>query len=64
MKTKAKGKEACLLYQAGGTYIIRIYEPDLSFTDYDIKTHDLFFTITSEDAVLVKHRGETYIEQE
>ena len=57
MSTKivnAKGKEICILYGGEGVakYFVRVYGPNNSFKDYDIKFTDLFAEVTSDDICL------------
>lgn len=61
----AAGVEGCLIYCADDVYRIRVYNPDHSFTDYDIRTADLFFTINSEDAhFYADSSGQHYIDHD
>lgn len=57
----AEGVEGCLIW-TGEDYLIRVYNADHTFTDYDIKTADLFFKITSEDVCLYRDGDRAWID--
>jgi hypothetical protein len=51
MATPANKTEAILIYNHGSnTHSLRVYNPDFSFTDYDILHNDLAITINDPDA--------------
>lgn len=61
----ANGVEGCLIYCADGVYRIRVYDTYHDYTDYNIRTADLFFTINSADAhFYVDSSGQHYIDHD
>ena len=48
----AKGKEICIFYGADGEYYVRVYGPNNSFKDYEMRFTDMFAEVTSDDICL------------
>ena len=48
----ARGVKGCIIDSFDGTYYFRVYNPDHSFVDYDLRHCDLQVIIDDDDAVL------------
>lgn len=59
----ADGVRGLLLYNGVDNYYFRVYEPDGSFTDYDLLHSDISVTIDDPDAFFYETTvdGETYL---
>jgi hypothetical protein len=65
MKTNIKNADGTtgVLIWVGNTFMFRVYNPDLTFTDYDIRHYDLQVTIDDGDAYLYQNdKGENYLD--
>jgi len=52
-----------VLLPIGGSMVFRVYQPDGTFTDYDIYHSDLMVTINDEDAYFYTSKtGEPYLD--
>ena len=59
-KRPAKGAHGFIIYNFDGGYSFRVYNRDMTFTDYDLKHCDLEVTIRGDDATFYDHGDGTF----
>jgi len=59
-KKPAKGARGFIIYLFNGKYAFRVYNRDMTFTDYDLKHCDLEVTIKDNDATFYDYGDGTF----
>lgn len=59
-KRPAKNATGFLIYLFNGKYAFRVYNKNMTFTDYDLKHCDLEVTIRGDDATFYDHGDGTF----
>ena len=58
----AKGVRGCIIDSFDGSYYFRVYNPDHTFVDYQLRHHDLMVIIDDDDAVLYDDENSTLLD--